>query len=96
MIAFAGGYCSCSLASCSPVGSYDAAIVFDGAAPARAFMRDTTIRDSAGHGIVRSWLDRAGVDFAATNRFERVAGCAQTTPMLSDVVCPDAAFDCRR
>ncbi len=87
-IEYAGGCCSCSLASCSPVQTYDGAVVFDGAAPSRAFMRQSVIRDSPGHGVVRSWLDRGDVDFRAGNTFERVAGCAQTAPMRSGVSCP--------
>jgi hypothetical protein len=95
-IAFAGGYCSCSLVSCSPVETYDAAIVIDGEAPARGFLRDALVRDSAGHGVLRSWLDAADVDFLESNRFERVAGCAQTSPMLSEVVCPSDEHACDR
>jgi len=94
IIAFAGGYCSCSLVSCSPVRVYDAAIVFDGAAPPTPFVRNTTIRDSAGHGVLRSWHDRADVDFLATNTFERIAGCKQTSPTFRDVVCPDVSYAC--
>jgi hypothetical protein len=93
-IAWAGGYCSCSLVSCSPVRAYEGAVVFDGAAPPWPFVHDSLIRDSAGHGFVRSWLDRDDMGFVATNRFERVAGCAQTAPMRSGVTCPRPADAC--
>ena len=91
-IAYAGGDCSCSLASCSPLDSYDAAVIFDGMPPG-AFFHDSLIRDSAGHGIVRSWYD-ADIDFAEGVSFEGVAGCNQTSPMTDSVVCPDPAFAC--
>lgn len=87
-LSYAGGYCSCSLVSCSPVRAYEGAVVFDGAAPPWPFVHDSVIRDSAGHGFVRSWLDRDDMGFLVTNRFERVAGCAQTAPMRSGVSCP--------
>lgn len=93
-IAWAGGDCSCSLVSCSPVRGYEGAVVFDGAAPPWAFVHDSVIRDSAGHGFVRSWLDRDDMGFVATNRFERLAGCPQTAPMRSGVTCPRPADAC--
>lgn len=93
-IKYAGGYCSCVLSSCSPIEYSEAAIVFDGGAPPSAFVHDTAIRMSAGHGIFRSWLDAADVDFSATNTFEGIAGCNQTVPVLSDVVCPSEDYAC--
>lgn len=96
IIEHAGGYCSCSLVSCSPIEAYEAAIVLDGEAPSRAFLRDSVIRDSARHGILRSWLDHEDIDFLASNSFERLAGCKQTTPMLSGMSCPDVKFSCEQ
>ncbi|MBK9036420.1 MAG: hypothetical protein IPL61_35105 [Myxococcales bacterium] len=89
----AGGFCSCSLATCSPVTTFDGAVILDGL-PARVFVHDSVIVDSAGHGFVRSWLDHDDLDFAAANQLQGVAACAQTRPQLSDVVCPDEAYAC--
>jgi hypothetical protein len=94
VVEYAGGYCSCALSSCSPVSFSEAAIVVDGGAPPAAFLRDSTIRHSAGHGVVRSWLDHPEVDFLASNTFDGVAGCAQTAPVLTDVVCPSVDYRC--
>lgn len=90
----AGGECACTLTSCSPLDSSNAAVIFDGL-PRRAFMRHTTIIDSAGHGFLRSWLDHQDLDFLADNEVLGAVGCPQTTPELSDQVCPDSAFSCR-
>lgn len=91
-IAYAGGWCSCSLTSCSPVDSYDAAVVIEGV-PQGVFIEDSVIRASAGHGVLRSWLDHEEYDFSE-NTFEDLAGCDQTWPQLSDEVCPDVAYAC--
>lgn len=92
-IEYAGGNCSCTLASCSPVDTYDAAVVLDGE-PQGAFMTESSILHSAGHGFARSWLDRADLDFLADNEVDDVTGCKQTQPMRSNEVCPDPAYAC--
>lgn len=91
-VEYAGGDCGCSLTSCSPLARFDAAVILDGP-PAAAFVRESTIAHSAGHGFLRSWVDR-DVDFAAMNDFDDVAGCAQTAPERSADVCPDPAYAC--
>jgi hypothetical protein len=45
--------------------------------PPGEFITNSTIFDSAGHGIARAWLGKR-VDFTATNTFDGVAGCNQT------------------
>jgi hypothetical protein len=45
--------------------------------PAGAFITNSTIFASAGHGIDRSWLGKR-IDFKPTNTFDQVAGCDQT------------------
>jgi hypothetical protein len=45
--------------------------------PGRAFITNSTLRDSANGGIYRSWQG-ADLDFTATNTFERIAGCRQS------------------
>ncbi len=45
-------------------------------APERAFITNSTLRDSANGGIYRSWQG-ADLDFTAGNTFERIAGCRQ-------------------
>lgn len=89
----AGGSCSCSLASCSPVDGYEAAVIFDGAPPS-AFIRDSIVEDSAGHGFLRSWLDQPELDFLATNHVASAFGCAQTMPLVSGESCPSETYAC--
>lgn len=89
----AGGDCACSLTTCSPVATFNGAVILDGL-PARAFVHDSVIADSAGHGFVRSWLDHDELDFAATNALQGVAACPQTMPELTGAVCPDEAYAC--
>jgi len=89
----AGGDCACSLATCSPITTSNGAVIFDGM-PARAFIRDSVIVDSAGHGFVRSWLDHDELDFVAANELQGIAACPQTMPELTGVVCPDEAYAC--
>lgn len=89
----AGGDCSCSLTSCSPLTTFNGAVVLDGL-PARAFIHDSVIVDSAGHGFVRSWLDHDDLDFVAANELQGIAACPQTTPELTGAVCPDDEYAC--
>jgi hypothetical protein len=78
-IEYAGGPCGCVLVSCNAVESYDAAVIFTQPPPS-AFITSSTIAHSAGHGIVRAWVDAEGPDFSAGNTFEDLHGCAQTLP----------------
>lgn len=87
-LAYTGGWCGCSLVSCNEVESYEAAIVLQ-RPPGHAFLVDSTIRDGAGHGIVRSWDGDPGPDLSAGNTITGLAGCAQTLPRAEDGTCPD-------
>lgn len=95
LVEYAGGWCSCSLASCSPLDTYDAAVILDGE-PQGIFITNSTVRESAGHGFLRSWNDHADLDFLANNTVEGVTGCAQTQPVRSTEVCPDPAYACNQ
>jgi hypothetical protein len=57
--------------------------------PGSAFITDTTIVSSAGHGFDRGW-EGAPVDFLPTNTFTDVAGCWQSWPN-DGTGCPDPA-----
>lgn len=94
-IEWAGGSCGCQLTSCSPLDTFDAAIVIDGR-PGEVFVQNTTIAHSAGHGVVRSWLDAKDLDFAADNTFDDIEGCNQTAPEVSDTACPDPSYACQQ
>lgn len=80
VIEYAGGDCSCGGLSCATEA--EAAVIFMDVAPADPFIRNTTIRHSAGHGINRGWSQRdaPGVDttFLEDNEFEEIGGCRET------------------
>ncbi|HEY1584373.1 MAG TPA: hypothetical protein VGH63_01725 [Polyangia bacterium] len=65
----------------------DAAIRIGGA-PAAAFITNSTISDSAAHGIDRGFRDDAKPDFLPTNTFVNVAACKQTYPRDVSGACP--------
>ncbi len=87
-LAHTGAWCGCSLLSCSDVAFYEAAIVLL-QPPEHAFLTDSTLRDGAGHGIVRSWDGPPGPDLTASNTFTDLGGCDQTLPRAEDGTCPD-------
>lgn len=88
-IEYAGGDCGCILATCSALTSHAAAILLT-APPASAFVRDTRVIASAGHGVSRGYVG-AAIDFRPTNDFG-VAGCAQTLPSAAS--CPSPKPTC--
>lgn len=81
-IEYAGGHTTSGSSSCPhPIETerYRAAIRIFSGQPAASFLINSTIIDSAGHGVERGW--RGGlVDFLPTNTFTRVAWCQQTFP----------------
>lgn len=85
-IEYAGGDCGCSGFTCA--GADEASVLFISGVPASAFIRDTTIAHSAGHGISRGWRG-GGPDLSASNTFEDIAGCDQTVPRGEDNTCPE-------
>lgn len=88
-IEYAGGASSTGSSSCPYVGDTiaEAAIRIFGVPPG-AFITDTVIAESAGHGIDRGWRDDFNVDLTPSNSFD-VAGCTQTWPRMDDGTCPD-------
>jgi len=90
-IAHAGGASQISSYDCpSPgatSGSNEGALLLIGGRPASPFVTNTTIEQSAGHGIVRGWTG-GPVDLLATNTFTEVAKCNQTFPKPEVGVCP--------
>ncbi len=84
-IEYAGGDCGCSLLTCSSITQHDAAVIFS-AQPKSAFIKNTTISKSAGHGILEGF-DGTFVDFKPSNTFEALSGCSQTLPR-NPVACP--------
>lgn len=89
-IEYAGGDCGCVLATCSAITSHAAAIILT-APPASAFVRDTKVVASAGHGVSRGYVG-AAVDFRPSNDFG-VAGCAQTLPSAASCPSPKPACE---
>jgi catechol 2,3-dioxygenase-like lactoylglutathione lyase family enzyme len=91
-VEYAGGRSLGSSGGCSypmPMNTAAAAIIFYSAeATPMAFVRHTTIRKSAAHGIWRGWRGTP-VDLLDTNVFEEVAMCHQSFPYPATGVCPD-------
>ncbi len=89
-VRYAGGACQCSGFGCNTLpSSFDvssAILLFQ--QPTAAFITQSVIEDSAGHGILRGWNGTASVDFLSTNRFARIAECTQTTPRDVEGRCP--------
>lgn len=79
VLEYTGADCGCVLATCSDVAEHEAAVIFS-MAPSTAFIRDVRFAYGSGHGIFRGWRGPASPDFMESNRFEGMAGCAQTLP----------------
>lgn len=90
-IEYGGGECFCALSTCSDIDRSEGAVIFTHRPPS-AFIKDTTIAHSDGHGIVLGYTGEA-VDFAPANTFEDLAGCAQTLPRTA--TCPSPLPACR-
>jgi hypothetical protein len=87
-IEYAGGDCSCTRVTCSEgVEEHSGAIIFTEQPPS-AFITNTVIAMSAGHGITQGF-DGSLVNFRPTNTFEGLGGCIQTHPRGPDTQCPD-------
>lgn len=89
-IEYAGGVSRANSFHCDPDGSFskneDAALAVFGAPPA-AFLKNSTISDSAGVGVNLAYSGTA-VDFMPTNTFTRIATCKQSTPRGPTGACP--------
>ncbi|RKG93683.1 hypothetical protein [Corallococcus terminator] len=90
-VRYAGGACQCSSFGCNYLpGSFDvssAILLFQ--EPSSPFIANSSIEDSAGHGILRGWSGTSAADFTATNTFARIAACTQTTPRSAEGSCPN-------
>lgn len=88
-VLYAGGDCQCSGYGCSYLpGSFSvnsAILLFS--QPASAFITNSRIEHSAGHGILRGWSG-GNVSLVDTNTFADVAGCTETTPRDPAGNCP--------
>lgn len=85
-IEYAGGECGCVGFTCTDAD--EASVLFIEGVPASAFIQNTTIAHSAGHGIARGWLG-GGPDFSVSNTFEDVLGCDQTLPRDENNACSE-------
>jgi hypothetical protein len=85
-VEYAGGNSGSGSSACNP-GYNDAAIRIFGV-PGGAFVTNTTIAHSAGHGIDRGWASDQKPSFVPTNTFESVAGCRESHPRDSNGACP--------
>ena len=83
-IEYAGGECGCVGFTCTDAD--EGSVLFIAAAPATSFITHTVISGGKNHGFSRGWIG-PGPDFTVSNRFEDVAGCAQTRTRTQDSSC---------
>jgi hypothetical protein len=90
-VEYAGGDSSLVGASClypgSPPPKNVAAIRVFGE-PTTAFVHNTTITSSAGHGFDRGWTGDATISFLGDGNTETVARCKESYPKPSGAACP--------
>jgi hypothetical protein len=81
-VLYAGGDCQCSSFGCNYLaGSFSvASAILLFTQPTSAFVTNSRIEHSAGHGILRGWSGSSDVSFLGTNTFADVAGCTESTP----------------
>jgi hypothetical protein len=87
---YTGDDCGCILATCSAISRFEGAVIFSQKPPA-GFITNADFSKGAGHGVVLGYLG-APVDFASSNRFDAMAGCATTLP--GDNSCPSPRPSC--
>ncbi len=78
---------SCVYPSQSAINDAAIRILSGTMAPAQ-FITNTTISDSARHGIDRGFVSDTKTDFLPTNTFTNVAGCKETYPANANNSCP--------
>jgi hypothetical protein len=87
-VEFAGGLTGSGSETCNTDPTIpDAAIRVRGFT-SNAFITNTTIVNSAAHGIDRGWSNDIKTDFLPTNTFLNVAACKITYPRNTDSSCP--------
>jgi hypothetical protein len=86
-VEYAGGLSSSGSGACNTPGTNDAAIRIFGL-PSSAFVTNSEILSSAGHGIDRGWNSDSKPDFLPTNTFTTIAGCKQSWPRDTNGTCP--------
>lgn len=89
-VRYAGAESASDSFSCETVAPFyldsDAAILLTGL-PDGQIVHDTTIADSAAHGILRGW-EGDSIDYLTSNTFENVDGSKETYPRPSEGACP--------
>jgi hypothetical protein len=93
-IEYAGGDCLCGLATCNDLVDHDAAVLMHYAPSAGFAITNTTISDSAGHGIHRGWQGSSTQSFLATNTFTGINGCQETLPVPENGSCAEPKPGC--
>jgi hypothetical protein len=90
-IEYAGGASSSGSDSCNPVQvgkQNDAAIRIFGVPAQGQFVTNTTIANSATHGIDRGWRNDFKPSFLPTNTFIGIGRCTETYPKDTNGACP--------
>ena len=85
-VEFAGGKSGAGSDACNPIEN-DAAIRIFGP-PSSAFVTNTTIANSAGHGIDRGWRSDSKPSFLPTNTLTGIAKCQESWPRDTNGECP--------
>ncbi|NOU33145.1 MAG: hypothetical protein HOO96_35040 [Polyangiaceae bacterium] len=92
-IEYAGGECSCILATCNNITESEGAVILTNQAPS-AFITNTVFKASAQHAITEGF-EGTPVDFLPTNTFESIGGCRQTLPLfVRPLSCGNPAPSC--
>jgi hypothetical protein len=91
-VEYAGGASASGSNACNSPGLNDGAIrLFGDGAPATAFLTNSTISNSAGHGVDRGWRNDSKPDFLPTNTFTGIAKCEQSYPKDTNGGCATTA-----
>jgi hypothetical protein len=93
-IEYAGGDCLCGLATCNDLVDHDAAVLMHYAPSPGFAITNTTISESAGHGIHRGWQGTSTQSFLATNTFIGITGCQETIPVPENGTCAEPKPAC--
>lgn len=93
-IEYAGGDCLCGLATCNELLDHDAAVLMHYPPSPGFAITNTTISDSAGHGVHRGWQGSSTQSFLPTNTFTNVAGCKETLPVPEGGTCAEPKPGC--
>ncbi|CAN99285.1 putative secreted protein [Sorangium cellulosum So ce56] len=92
-IEYAGSETHSILLTCNEPGIHEGGVILTTPPPSQ-FIQHTTFAHITGHGVHRGWRGPSAPDFADTNTFEDLTGCAVSTPPDEDLYCPEPPPTC--